>query len=172
MAVARSGYFALMRAASSSRSACLRLERTTWAPCSTSAVAMALPIPRLAPVTRATRPDRSNRELAGTADTIGDSSALSRKFLASSRPWRPGAIPPHRIWRFRGDPGGAEGCVKGPGAASLPPRDQGAGTPKGCAPPCATLSLPPAADAAKYAADLRYSALVATISGKAAEDIL
>ena len=65
----------MMRAASSSRSACLRLERTTWAPCSTRAVAMAAPIPRLAPVINATRPVRSNLEPAGTADTIGDSVA-------------------------------------------------------------------------------------------------
>src|SRR5450756_893290 len=79
MAVARSGYFALIRAASSSRSACLRLERTTWAPCSASAEAMALPIPRLAPVINATRPVRSNLEPSGTADTIGGRMAVSGK---------------------------------------------------------------------------------------------
>src|SRR4030081_2744819 len=79
MAVACSGYSALIRAASSSRSACLRLERTTSAPCSTNAVAMALPIPRLAPVTNATRPDRSNREGPGTADTIASLMAVSGK---------------------------------------------------------------------------------------------
>src|SRR2546428_2313451 len=67
---ARSGNFVLIRSASSSRSTCLRLDRTTWAPCSASASAMALPMPRLAPVTRATRPSRSNRELGDTADTI------------------------------------------------------------------------------------------------------
>src|SRR5450756_1806224 len=79
MAVARSGYFALIRAASSSRSACLRLERTTLAPCSASAEAIALPIPRLAPVTSATRPVRSNLEPSGTADTIGALMAVSGK---------------------------------------------------------------------------------------------
>src|SRR5260370_7078481 len=79
MASARSGYCALIRAASTSRSACLRLERTTCAPCSTNAVAMALPIPRLAPVTSATRPDRSKREAAGTADTIASLMAVSGK---------------------------------------------------------------------------------------------
>src|SRR5258708_32805039 len=77
MASARSWYCELIRAASTSRSACLRLERTTWAPCSTNAVAMALPIPRLAPVTSATRPDRSKREVAGTADTIASLMAVS-----------------------------------------------------------------------------------------------
>src|SRR5260370_27989407 len=70
MPAARSGNFVLIRSASSSRSACLRLDRTTRAPCSASALAMALPMPRLAPVTRATRPSRSNRELGDTADTI------------------------------------------------------------------------------------------------------
>src|ERR1700687_3476101 len=79
MAVACSGYSALIRAASSSRSACLRLERTTWAPCSASAVAIALPIPRLAPVINATRPVRSNLEASGTADTIGGRMAVSGK---------------------------------------------------------------------------------------------
>src|SRR5260370_15891968 len=79
MASARSGNRALIRAASASRSACLRLERTTCAPCSTRAVAMALPIPRLAPVTSATRPDRSKREDAGTADTIARLMAVSRE---------------------------------------------------------------------------------------------
>src|SRR5258708_4461855 len=79
MASARSGNRALIRAASASRSACLRLERTTCAPCSTRAVAMALPIPRLAPVTSATRPDRSKREVAGTADTIASLMAVSGK---------------------------------------------------------------------------------------------
>src|SRR5438309_4734871 len=40
------------------------------------------------------------------------------KILASSCPRRPGAIPPHEICDFAGTPGGAEGCVKGPGASS------------------------------------------------------
>src|SRR6266852_4187941 len=70
MPTARSGNRVLMRSASSSRSTCLRLDRTTCAPCSARAFAIALPMPRLAPVTSATRPSRSNRELFGTADTI------------------------------------------------------------------------------------------------------
>src|SRR5260370_518146 len=49
-----------MRAASSSRSACLRLDRVTWAPCSAGASAMALPLPRRAPGPRAPRPPRLN----------------------------------------------------------------------------------------------------------------
>src|SRR6266852_6919175 len=64
---------------SRSRSACLRLDRTTIAPCSASASAVALPMPRLAPVTRATRPVRSNLEPAGTTDTIGGRMAVSGK---------------------------------------------------------------------------------------------
>src|SRR5258708_4931 len=60
-----------MAAASWSRSACLRLERTTCAPCSASASAVALPMPRLAPVISATLPLRSKREPAGTTDRIG-----------------------------------------------------------------------------------------------------
>src|SRR5260370_19942905 len=79
MPTARSGNLVLMRAASSSRSACLRLDRTTVAPCSASASAIALPMPRLAPVTRATRPSRSNRELVGTADTISRPMAITGK---------------------------------------------------------------------------------------------
>src|SRR3977135_2703002 len=81
IATAFSGNAALMRSASASRSACFRLARTTWAPCSASARAMALPLPRLAPVTRATRPSilkrspcarpASTREVSGTADRIG-----------------------------------------------------------------------------------------------------
>ena len=69
----------MIRAASSSRSACLRLERMTCAPWSTRAPAIALPIPRLAPVTNATRPDRSNLEPSGTADTIATLMAVSGK---------------------------------------------------------------------------------------------
>src|SRR6266852_2269210 len=64
---------------SRSRSACLRLDRTTIAPCSASASAVALPMPRLAPVTRATRPVRSKRELVDTADTIARRVAISGK---------------------------------------------------------------------------------------------
>src|SRR5216684_7797946 len=70
MPTARSGNRVLMRSASSSRSTCLRLDRTTCAPCSARAFAIALPMPRLAPVTSATRPSRLKRELFGTADTI------------------------------------------------------------------------------------------------------
>jgi len=47
---------------------------------------------------------------------------------------------------------GAEAGVKGPVAAHPPALR--AGTPEVCAPPCATLSLAPPADAAKYPADL------------------
>src|SRR3982075_2298545 len=79
MAVACSGYSVLILAASSSRSACLRLESTTWAPCSARAFAIALPIPRLAPVTTATRPSRLNLELVCTADTIARRMAISGK---------------------------------------------------------------------------------------------
>src|ERR1700694_1937840 len=60
-----------MRSASVSRSGCLRLERATCAPCSARAFAIALPMPRLAPVTSAVRPVRSKRERSGTADRIG-----------------------------------------------------------------------------------------------------
>src|SRR5712692_6453707 len=56
-----------------------------------------------------------------------------QNFLASSRPRRPGAY-------------GAEVCVEGPGA-SHPPALR-AGTPEVCAPPRASLSLAPTADAA------------------------
>src|SRR5438270_11017693 len=70
-AVTRPGWSALMRPASTSRSACLRLEITTSAPFSASASAIAPPMPRLPPVTIATRPVTSNREPAGTADRIG-----------------------------------------------------------------------------------------------------
>ena len=56
-------------------------------------------------------------------------------FRASSRPRQPGAC-------------GAEGCVKGPGAASPPPLPTARGPQQVCAPSGATLSLPPAADAA------------------------
>ena len=68
------------------------------------------------------------------------------KFLASSRPRRPGANPPHEIFDFAGTPGGAEAGVEGPGAAHPPALC--AGAPEVCAPPGATLSLAPAADAA------------------------
>ncbi len=79
----------------------------------------------------------------------------------SSRSRRPRARPPHEIWRFRGDPGGgAEACVKGPGATSLPPLPTARGPQQGCVPSCATLSLAPAADAANYASDLGLGALL------------
>src|SRR5207248_8839327 len=56
IATALPARFEFNRAASWSRSACLRLASTTVAPCSTSASVIASPIPLLAPVTRATRP--------------------------------------------------------------------------------------------------------------------
>ncbi len=46
-------------AATASHASSLRLETTTCAPAAASARAMASPMPREAPVTRATRPDRS-----------------------------------------------------------------------------------------------------------------
>ena len=54
---------ALIAAATSSQASCLRLEMTTLAPCSASASAIALPIPRDEPVTIATFPVRSNKPL-------------------------------------------------------------------------------------------------------------
>src|SRR3546814_10588431 len=39
----------------------LRLDTITWAPCCASSLAMASPIPRLAPETKAILPSRSNR---------------------------------------------------------------------------------------------------------------
>ena len=38
-------------------------------------------------------------------------SVRPRKVLASSRPRRPGAIPPHEVFDFAGTPGGAEAGV-------------------------------------------------------------
>src|SRR6516162_10162465 len=51
---------ALISATTAAQLSALRLEITTRAPCSASCMAIALPIPRLEPVTRATLPDRSN----------------------------------------------------------------------------------------------------------------
>ena len=43
------------------QSACLRLETTVCAPCAASSLAISAPMPRLAPVTTAILPLRSNR---------------------------------------------------------------------------------------------------------------
>src|SRR5512143_3366004 len=51
---------ALIAAATASQPSCLRLETITCAPYSAYAFAIASPMPRLAPVTTATLPDRSN----------------------------------------------------------------------------------------------------------------
>jgi len=51
---------AVICAAVASQLSGLRLEMTTRAPCSAICMAIALPIPRLEPVMRATLPDRSN----------------------------------------------------------------------------------------------------------------
>ena len=72
-------------------------------------------------------------------------------FLASSRPRRPGAIPPHEICDFVGTPGGAEACVKGPGARSSRIYE--------CAPRRATLSLAPAVGGRESAAEPEIAAL-------------
>jgi len=68
-------------------------------------------------------------------------SVRPRKFLASSRPRRPGAF-------------GAEAGVKGPGAASLPPLPTARGPQQVCAPSRATLSLAPAVDLANLSRSL------------------
>ena len=47
--------------ATRSQASCLRLETVTLAPCAASACAMARPMPRVAPVTMAVLPLRSNR---------------------------------------------------------------------------------------------------------------
>lgn len=49
-----------IEAATASQASCLRLETITRAPAAASARAIDSPMPREAPVTRATRPDRSN----------------------------------------------------------------------------------------------------------------
>src|SRR5919198_260720 len=67
MATALPARLEFKRSATWSRSACLRLARMTLAPCSTSAFAIASPIPLLAPVTNATRP---STEKSGTAVRI------------------------------------------------------------------------------------------------------
>ncbi len=70
----------------------------------------------------------------------------SRKFLASSRPRRPGAVPPKGICRFHPE-SGAEACVDSCARSVTHLRD--------ALPRVLVVSLAPAADAAKYAADLR-----------------
>ncbi len=51
---------ALMASATVWQSSILRLDTITWAPCSASSLAISSPMPRLAPVTRAIFPFRSN----------------------------------------------------------------------------------------------------------------
>src|SRR3546814_5247343 len=54
-------YFALIPAATASQASCLRLDITTFAPCSAIASAIALPMPRDDPVISAIWPFMSNR---------------------------------------------------------------------------------------------------------------
>src|SRR5579864_3566371 len=51
----------LISRATDSQSSSLRLDTITWAPCPASSLAISSPIPRLAPVTRAIFPFRSNK---------------------------------------------------------------------------------------------------------------
>ena len=62
------------------------------------------------------------------------------------RPSRPGAIPPHEIFDFAGTPGGAEAGVASCARSVTHLRD--------ALPRVLVGSLAPAADAAKYAAEL------------------
>ena len=55
----------------------LRLETTTFAPCSANALAIASPMPRLAPVTTATRPYRSNMSVIRFAPSALQAGARS-----------------------------------------------------------------------------------------------
>src|SRR5579862_4614892 len=54
---------AVISATTASQLSRLRLETTTRAPCAAMCTAMALPMPRLEPVMRATFPDRSNKDM-------------------------------------------------------------------------------------------------------------
>src|SRR6266852_3784562 len=88
------------------------------------------------------------------------SSVPPPKFLASSRPSRPGAGSPHGILRFRGDPElGAEAGVASCARLVTHLRD--------ALPRVLVVSLAPAADAAKYAADLGRRTLTMDVTVRA-----
>src|SRR5579864_3906121 len=60
----------LISRATDSQSSSLRLDTITWAPCSASSLAISSPIPRLAPVTRAIFPFRSNKSVVTITSNI------------------------------------------------------------------------------------------------------
>src|SRR5688572_10420399 len=75
-----------MDAATCSQASCLRLDTITCAPCAASSRAMPSPMPRLAPVTRAILPDRSNGLLVFMASpwdavlAVGDGLLVAQQF--------------------------------------------------------------------------------------------
>ncbi len=65
----------------------------------------------------------ARRTSSRTAFSSGMLVAHSGRSSHLHRPRRPGAVSPHGIQGFRGDPErGTEACLAGPGACSLPPR--------------------------------------------------
>src|SRR5216684_6119113 len=77
------------------------------------------------------------------------------KFLGASRPRRAGAVSPHGILRFRGDPErGAEAGVASCARSVSSPARRCGGPSRYALPRVLVGSLAPAVDDAKYAADL------------------
>ena len=67
----------VIRCATAAQASALRLETTTFAPRSANALAIASPIPRLAPVTTATLPFRSNMSVIRFAPSALQAGARS-----------------------------------------------------------------------------------------------
>src|SRR5690606_5646142 len=68
---------AVMASATAWQPSILRLETITWAPCCASSLAMASPMPRLAPETKAILPSRSNSWVLDIVITPGLESGLA-----------------------------------------------------------------------------------------------
>ena len=83
---------ALISAATASHASCLRLEITTFAPCSASSRADALPMPRDEPVMIATLPVRSNSDIA--APPLAEVGSPLPPSASSPSPLRSGGISP------------------------------------------------------------------------------
>jgi hypothetical protein len=72
-----------------------------------------------------------------------------RGSLHLHRPWRPGAVSPHGIWRFRGDPEkGAEASVDSCARSVSSPASTGGDPRRYALPRVLVVFLAPAADAA------------------------
>src|SRR5579864_5974798 len=117
----------LISAATFSQLSCLRLETTTRAPWAAICTAMALPMPRLEPVMRATFPDRSNKDMVqlhGGHKALAFCSAWRIEGIAGGGALRCAVQSTHALY-FADRGRGARGRMRGPPRSADPGATRG-----------------------------------------------